>query len=193
MESNTAPVGQVDNASGNAIENSGEPTEKSVAHSSHLKLLGEKKKVQSENEALKARLEEIENEKLQAQGKYKEHAEGLAKQLADIKAKERNTHKFYSEKVLRQQFQSAAKDLGCVDPEDAFKLCDLAGIEVNDDFTLDGEGLKSALSELQKKKPYLFKREAQAPKDVPPSNRINKFAAEPNTKEELYAELKKLL
>lgn len=193
MENSIAPVEQVVSASGEATIDNGEQIAKSVSFASHQKLLGEKKKAQTELESLRVRLEEIESEKLQTQGKYKEHAESLQKKLQETQAKERSLHKVYSEKVIRQQFASEAMKMGCVDPEDAFKLCDLAGVEVTDDFEFEADSLKSALSDLQKKKPYLFKKEVSAPKDSPPSNRINKPSGAELTKDELYAELSKLL
>ena len=102
----------------------------SVAYETFSKLLGEKKKLQSEMSEMKAYKDQLEAEKLQAEGKWKELAENNKKLADEFKSKNLNIVKNVSEKAIRSQFMREAEKLGCVDAEIAMKACSFDDLEV---------------------------------------------------------------
>lgn len=142
----------------------------SVAYETFSKLLGEKKKLQSEMAEMKAYKDQLEAEKLQAEGKWKELAENNKKLADEFKSKNLNIVKNVSEKAIRSQFMREAEKLGCVDAEIAMKACSFDDLEVTEDFEFDNQKLIGKIQELTKSKPYLFKKDFKMVQDINPSN-----------------------
>lgn len=142
----------------------------SVAYETFSKLLGEKKKLQSEMSEMKAYKDQLEAEKLQAEGKWKELAENNKKLADEFKSKNLNIVKNVSEKAIRSQFLREAEKLGCVDAEIAMKACSFDDLEVTEDFEFDNQKLIGKIQELTKSKPYLFKKDFKMVQDINPSN-----------------------
>ena len=142
----------------------------SVAYETFSKLLGEKKKLQSEMSEMKAYKDQLEAEKLQAEGKWKELAENNKKLADEFKAKNLNIVKNVSEKAIRSQFLREAEKLGCVDAEIAMKACSFDDLEVTEDFEFDNQKLVGKIQELTKTKPYLFKKDFKMVQNINPSN-----------------------
>jgi hypothetical protein len=163
--------GQIDNDSVNVEENK---QEDKVSHATYLKVLGEKKKRDQELAEYKAKLEAIEQEKLESQGKLKELNDNLKKQLAEKDGKLKNMFQEFGTKTLKSKFELEAKSLGCIDPDALYKLVDLNTVEIGDDFSFNQEQLKTVLGEAQKSRSYLFKKDAVATKDAAPSSGNNK-------------------
>lgn len=185
------------NPGGKPGEASGDPDDvqasKSVSYESHSKLLGEKKKLQKDYEDMKARLDAIENEKLEKEGDFKKHNETLKSQLKEQKEKFGQFSKKVSERVIKTQFAREAEKLGCVDADTAFKVCDIQDIELDDNFEFDSKSLSEKLQGLMKEKPFLFNKDVSKPRDQVPSNKGpgGKDFSQMST-EELYKELAKI-
>jgi hypothetical protein len=159
--------------SGNPAPVSDLPEKKdSVAYDTFSKLLGEKKKLQSELAESNAYKAQLEAEKLEAQGKWKELAENNKKLADDFKSKNLNIIKNVSEKAIRSQFMREAEKLGCIDPETALKVCSFDDLDVTEDFEFDNQKLISKIQELTKSKSYLFKKDFKLPQDINPSNSV---------------------
>lgn len=157
--------------SGKTEQISDQPEKKdSVAYETFSKLLGEKKKLQSEMSEMKAYKDQLEAEKLQAEGKWKELAENNKKLADEFKSKNLNIVKNVSEKAIRSQFMREAEKLGCVDAEIAMKACSFDDLEVTEDFEFDNQKLVGKIQELTKSKPYLFKKDFKMVQDINPSN-----------------------
>lgn len=135
------------------------------------KLLSEKKKLAADFAEMKAQLDKIEQEKLETQGKFKELNESLKKQLADRDERLKSVVKEFGSKTLKNSFVQEAQKAGCVDPDALYKLVSLETVNIGDDFSFDEEQLKSVITESQKNKSYLFKKDASAPKDATPNNK----------------------
>lgn len=162
--SDQIPSGKPDQSSGQ------DQLEKSVSHDSYVKLLGEKKKMQEKLSELQAHKDQIEQEKLQAEGQWKALAE-KNKQLADeFKSKNLNIVKQVSEKAIRSQFLREAEKLGCLDSDLAFKAVSFEDLEITEDFEFDNQKLVGKIQELGKSKPHLFKKEFKLPNDQIPNN-----------------------
>jgi len=151
----------------------------SVAYETFSKLLGEKKKLQSEMSEMKAYKDQLEAEKLQAEGKWKELAENNKKLADDFKSKNLNIVKNVSEKAIRSQFMREAEKLGCLDAEIAMKACSFDDLEVTEDFEFDNQKLVGKIQELTKSKPFLFKKDFKMVQDINPSN--NSISTKPLT------------
>ena len=156
------PSGQTDPASGK------DQTKDSVSYDSHLKLLNEKKKAQQDLADTKAKLEEYEQAKLEAEGKLQQALENQKKIAQAEKEKGIKIFKTASEKAIRSQFLRKAEALGCVDADMAMKACDFSELQLTEDFEFDDKQLDSKIQELTKSKPYLFKKEFTLPPDVTP-------------------------
>lgn len=157
--------------SGKTEQISDQPEKKdSVAYETYTKVLGEKKKLQSEMSEMKAYKDQLEAEKLQAEGKWKELAENNKKLADDFKSKNLNIVKNVSEKAIRSQFMREAEKLGCVDAEIAMKACSFDDLEVTEDFEFDNQKLVGKIQELTKTKPYLFKKDFKMVQDINPSS-----------------------
>ena len=166
--------------SGKTEQISDQPEKKdSVAYETFSKLLGEKKKLQSEMAEMKAYKDQLEAEKLQAEGKWKELAENNKKLADEFKSKNLNIVKNVSEKAIRSQFMREAEKLGCVDAEIAMKACSFDDLEVTEDFEFDNQKLVGKIQELTKSKPYLFKKDFKMVQDINPSN--NSISTKPLT------------
>lgn len=143
----------------------------SVAYDTFSKLLGEKKKLQSEMAEMKAYKDQLEAEKLQAEGKWKELAENNKKLADEFKSKNLSIVKNVSEKAIRSQFMREAEKLGCLDAEIAMKACSFDDLEVTEDFEFDNQKLVGKIQELTKSKPYLFKKDFKMVQDINPSSK----------------------
>lgn len=163
--SDQIPSGKTDQASGEDQGSKG-----SVSYDSYSKLLGEKKKMQEKLGELQAYKDQLEQEKLQAEGQWKELAEKNKKLAEDFKAKNLNIIKSVSEKAVRSQFFREAEKLGCVDADLAFKALSFEDLEITEDFEFDNQKLVGKIQELTKAKPHLFKKDFKLPPDQIPNN-----------------------
>lgn len=179
------PSGQVDQVSGQDQQDKGV-----VSYDSHAKLLGEKKKLQEKLGELQAYKDQLEQEKLQAEGQWKELAQKNKTLADDFKTKNLNIIKQVSEKAVKSQFLREAEKLGCVDSDLAFKAVSFDDLEITEDFEFDSQKLVSKIQDLTKSKPHLFKKNFQLPPDQIPSNQN---MATKNLSELTENEIKQLL
>lgn len=161
--SEQVPSGKNDQASGSGQEGV-------VSYDSHAKLLGEKKKLQEKLGELQSQRDQWEQEKLQAEGQWKELAEKNKKLADEFKGKNLSIIKQVSEKAVRSQFAREAEKLGCLDTDLAFSAITLDDLEITEDFEFDNQKLVSKIQDLTKSKSYLFKKNFQLPPDQIPSN-----------------------
>ena len=163
-------------ANGEAGSNADDKKDEKVAFATYSKLLSEKKKRDAEIADYKSKLEAIEQQALQDQGKYKELNETLKKQVAEKDTRIKTMFQEFGTKTLKTRFEAEAKNLGCVDPDALYKLVDLEQVEINDDFSFNPDQLKNVLSESQKSRAYLFKKDVVNAKDASPSGGNNSNA-----------------
>lgn len=158
------PSGKPDQAGGN------DPEKKdSVAYESYQKLLAEKKKLQSEHQDAKNKLEEYEQGKLEAEGKLKEALENSKQLNAKLKLDKAQMIKNVAEKAIRSQVFRKAEKLGSNDLEMTMMALKLDDLEITDDFEFDEKKLDEKLQALTKEKPFLFKKDFQLAPDLIPS------------------------
>lgn len=177
--------------SGQNVEAGGEDKSKdTVSFDSYSKLLGEKKKLQADHAEMKAKFDEIEQAKLEADGKIKEALDNQKKLTEQFKQKNLEIVKSVSNKAVRSQFLREAEKLGCIDSDLAMTACSFDDLEITDDFEFDSQKLVSKIQELTKTKPHLFKKDVKLPADLNPSNQV---AATKQLSQMNQQELKNLL
>lgn len=159
-----------------------------VSHESFSKVLSEKKKLQE-------RLEAFENEKKSALEKsgefealYREAQAKLAEEQAS--AREKDAKFIYS--AVRSQFLTEAQKAGATRLEALEKLVDLKSLasEVDSNFQVKPDAMKSLIERAQKENDFLFKKEAAGFRDAPASNgkpAPEKSIAQMSLKEKLEA------
>lgn len=168
-----------DKGASGADSQAGGETEKAddkVAFATYSKILSEKKKRDAEVAELKAQLDSISQKEMESQGKFKEMNDTLKKQVAEKDAKLKNMFQEFGTKTLKGSFHAEAKGAGCVDADALYKLVDLSDVEIAEDFSFNSDQLKTLITESQKSRPYLFKKDVVNHKDAAPNGGNNSSA-----------------
>ncbi len=131
-----------------------------VSHESHKRLLGEKKKLQSKYAEASERLNVMEQEKLEEQGRDKELIAKLKEQLAEERKKRQEQVGGFVFSSVNAQVKAEADKLGCVDSEALTKLVDLEGLEVDQNtYQVDRDQLKYLMDKAKEERPWLFQKQ----------------------------------
>lgn len=149
------PVEQTEKASGEAVNGK----QDHVAYSSYMKALHEKKLAQEKLSDYEARLQELEEQKLSAEGKKDELIDTYKSQLDDYKNKLQATHRDFAWRTLQKEFDKEASRQNCINSQKLLKLIDkddLATIEIGEDFSVNTESLVSIIEKSKKENPFLF-------------------------------------
>lgn len=165
MSTETKASGQLDQVSDEI-----EKKEDKVSFQTYSKLLSEKKKRDQEVAEYKAQIEAIAQKELESQGKFKEINDSLKKQLAEKDLKIKNMVKDFGGRTLKTNLELEAKNMGCLDTELLFGAIDLSSVDIGENFDFNQDQLKSVLSDFQKKKPLLFKKDVIPAKDATPNS-----------------------
>lgn len=166
-----------------------------VSYETHRKMLNDLKKAQTRLKEIEQAQAEREQASLAEQGKYKEQAEALSKKLKDYEAKVDSQTKTFAKQIFTKEAKATALALGA-DPvavEDLIKVADWSDVEIDEQFNIDQEKLKSAILNTQKAKPWFFKRNPSGTKDVALSNSVDgKKPVTEMSQEEIIKQLKSL-
>lgn len=146
--------------------------EDKVSYETHRRLLGEKKKMQAEFEAMKSELDKKHQAEMEQKGEEKKLIDALRKQLAEKDKALIDVKTNYTFRSLESSLMAEAVKQGCVDTELLLKAIDINSIEINDDLSINQDDLKRAISDVAAKKPILFKKKVGEVKDGVP--RVNK-------------------
>lgn len=111
------------------------------------------RKLRAEAAEYRKRLRELEQTVKQHEEAKLSESERLQKRLAELEREQAAYQRERQERTLKYETMLAASRLGIVDPDAAYKLLDLAGIEFDEDGT--PRNIEAALKELLKAKPYL--------------------------------------
>jgi len=163
-----APVEQAEKASGE--------TEKKdhVAYESYQKVLKEKKSFQSRLSEYEAKLQQLQEEKLSAEGKKDELIDTYRSQLNDYKSKLDSTQKTYAWNTLTGEIKREAMKHGCTDPDKLIRLMDdndLKSIEIGEDFSINTESLKTVIEKNKQENFFLFKNTPKVSANGNPSTK----------------------
>lgn len=139
-----------------------------------LELMAEAKRAKEEARELKARLEAIENEKLESQGKYQDINKSLKEKLTEYEKQINETKKKYAYNSVTSVIKQKAAELGAVNPDKVLKFIDKSDMElitVDENFNVDIDTVKMVLEKIKKENEdiALFKKNVPATKDVNPN------------------------
>lgn len=143
-----------------------------VSYQTYKKAVSEVKKLKEQMDSLLSEKDQQQQAILAEQGKYKEIAEKIQK---DLKAKDdeiRRKESFFVQQNLKQTVARYAKELGAKDEaiDELFAVGSAKdiwkSIEVKDDYSIDGDQVKKSLEEMSQKSPWFFAKQANPPKDV---------------------------
>lgn len=167
MSENQSSSGAPETASGDSANKD------TVSYDSYRKLLSEAKKAKEELAVLKAEKDTQYQSQLAEQGKFKEIAEKLQKELKQKDDEVKKKEMFFAHQNLKQSVFRYAKELGAIDETAAKQIFTVAKseglldtVEVKDDYSVNDDQIKNALVDLQKKSPWFFQKKADPPKDV---------------------------
>lgn len=160
-----------DNQGANGAPNenaNGNQGKESVSYETYRKVLGTLKKKEEMLSAIEAKSREQEELMLAEQGKYKEISEQLK---AELKKKEDDFKKkesFFVKSNLKNTVAKYARELGAIDQalDDIYKVEDWSDVEFKDDYSVNEEQILNKVKDLTSKKPFYFKKQVSAPKDV---------------------------
>lgn len=157
-----------------------------------VELSSENKKMRLMNAELKAKLDLIEKDKLEAQGKFQEIAQKEKERADKAEQIAKEAAKKFGWKLVQKAVEAEASKLGCVDSSALLALAPMDNIEIDEEFNIDSTGVKAVIEAMAKEKPYLFQKTANNPKDLPPANNKGAFK-EKSFKEMTIAEKKAYL
>jgi hypothetical protein len=133
-----------------------------VQYQTHKRALSQLKNAQSENDNLKARLEAVSNEKLEAEGNKDELINSLKKQMMEKDVKLKAT----VGSIARTQAMSAIVDeavkAGCNSPDIVKKYLEdqIGSLTFDGDFNPDREQVKLLIEDTKRTSPILFSKDA---------------------------------
>lgn len=139
-----------------------------VAYETYQKVLGSLKKKEQMLDALEAKAKELEANQLAEQGKYKEISEQLKAELKKKDDEFKKKESFFVKTNLKNTVAKYAKELGAIDQalDDIYKVEDWSDVEFKEDYTVNEEQILTKVKDLTSKKPFYFKKQVNAPKDV---------------------------
>jgi hypothetical protein len=163
------PSGMPDQQAGGGDNGDGQQQKDSVSYDSHKKLLGEKKKIQAAHEEALKRLQSLEQEKLEAEGKKDELLSNYRKQIEELEGKYKSAVGNFAFSSVSGKFTEEALKQGCVDTEILLAVADLKSLDYDDNFQPDLSQIKMMVEEFKKNKPHLFQKAAPNVKDGIPA------------------------
>lgn len=113
---------------------------------------------------------EMESAKLKDQGQWKELAEMRGTELTEAKTQLELANTRFCGQVISSQIQSEAAKMGCIDLEALTSLAPVGDLaeSVDDNYNVKPQAIKDLLEGVQKKRPYLFQKDAPVVKDGVP-------------------------
>jgi hypothetical protein len=163
-----------------------QPDDIKTLYASHT--AGLRSALQKERDAAKLtgpqrqRLQELEKLQKDREDAEKTETQKLADQVASLTSQLTEAKDVHNEQLIRLSVIAEAAALLFKNPEDAYLLVDLEGIEVDEDGKI--KGISSALKELAKKKPYLLKSsDEKQPPDIDAQTGNQKQPTKPTEEE----------
>jgi hypothetical protein len=123
------------------------------------KILGELKSERQKRRELEERLNQLESDKLKAEGNKDELIKSLQTKLEKSEKRTKELYGSMAQKTLNAQIKAEATKAGCIDPDAVMALADLSDLEVDaETFEADAEAVTEMITGLKKSKPYLFSK-----------------------------------
>lgn len=132
----------------------------SVSYETYRRAIGEIKSLKSKLNELLSEKEQQEAARLAEQGKWKERAELLEKQLQEKEQRFQSAVSQFAKRIFTESAKQAALRSGVRKEalDDVLKVADFSDVEVKEDFTFDESLLETKFRELAKSKPWFFEK-----------------------------------
>lgn len=153
--------------------NTEKPNNIEALENKNRELLGKIKSEREKREELAARLDAIEQEKLESQGKYQDINKSLKERLAQIEKEKNDSVNKFRLNAINSSLRQAALEAGCERPDAVLKLLEReekALIEVDDEYRVDTQTVNPILERIKTDYPMLFRKTSVPVKDVTPGN-----------------------
>jgi hypothetical protein len=154
-------------ASGDAQEmHSDSPSKASgkdlVSYDTYRKTVSQVKSLQAKLAELNEKTQNLEHEKLTAEGKKDELAESYKKKYEEERSKRTTQLRAFADEIMFRQFESEAAKLGCIKPDDLFTLyrSRLQEMEVNEDLKIDQGEVRQIIEDAKRERPFYFKKDS---------------------------------
>lgn len=119
-----------------------------------------------EKSSMKQELEALRREKAEQGGDWKSAFEQADKAKAEAEANSRRMAAAFGQRLVRGALEQQASTMGCIDIESVAALVDPRGIDLDEDFHVDGSQVRERLEDLRKRKPFLFQKAGPKIQDV---------------------------
>jgi chromosome segregation ATPase len=145
-----------------------------------VEVSAENKKFRESNKALKAQMDDLSSkfsklneERMKEQGNYQEAWTKTKSELEAERDARKREKQAYAYKVVSSQLEAEAAKTGCLNPQAFVKVAKADGLindlEVNDEFEVDPNSLKSTMEKAQKEYSFLFGKPTPSVRDGVPS------------------------
>lgn len=154
-------------------QSSGEPSEKDVVkYETYRKAIGELKSLKAKMSEYETKEQEREQSLLAEQGKFKEALESALNKKKELEQALEAKEKAFAKKIFTKEVQEVALSLGARKDalDDIVKVGDWSSVEIDENFAINKDQLKTQIANLSKSKPFYFASNASAPRDVNTSN-----------------------
>lgn len=183
-EEQIAPTEQATNPTDSVVK----PNNIEALENKNRELLGKMKAEREKREELEKRLDAIEQEKLESQGKYQDINKSLKERLSAIEKEKQDAVNRFRFNAIDSSLKQAALEAGCERPDAVLKLLEeqeKAAIQVDENYRVDTTTVNPILERMKAEYPMLFKKTSVPVKDFPPGTQIPK---EKMTEQELLAQ-----
>lgn len=175
MEKETTQVS--DQTTNDSVDQVESKQKDSVAYDTYRKVLGEKKKRDEQLNQMAEKLKTLEQKEMEAKGEQQKLIEALRKELQEKDTKLKHVHQSFAWNNLESQLKTYAAKEGCRKPDALVKLMDAVdfeGIEVSDNYQVNGEDLTRVVSKYKGEYPELFSKPTPEIADASPNTKVKR-------------------
>jgi hypothetical protein len=122
----------------------------------------------------KRKREELEKQKLQDSGQYKELADIWQRKATESETQAKKLREAFALKTISDSVALEASKMGCVDPDVLVNLLPLEQVPIDETFSVDKASVKAMVEDVRKSKPYLFQKQAPKFADAVPTTKAEK-------------------
>jgi hypothetical protein len=117
----------------------------------------------------KKKREELEKQKLQESGQYKELSEIRTREAADARSQTNKLREAFVLKTVSDTLALEAQKMGCIDTDALINLLPLNQVPIDEVFNVDRDSVRAILDDFRKSKPYFFQKPAPRIADANPA------------------------
>lgn len=133
-----------------------------------VELAEENKKFRKSAAEERRKREELEKQKLQDQGQFKELAEVWQRKATEAESISAKKTEAFALKIISESIANEATKLGCLDPDLLLGVLPINQVPIDETFNVDRASVKAMIEDFKKNKPYLFQKAAPKVVDSAP-------------------------